>query len=324
MSKILITADWHVDQGIYTDIAIDYISYLRAYCKKENINTIIIAGDIFEKASRIKNDAFVPLFFEFMKMKQEGYILYFLLGNHDIYNIDNDSIVETFSAFGKVIKEIQEIEIEGVSFTFLAYMKNISMMPTSGEILITHLPIADFSFDNKYHANEKNAFKQELFENYEIVFSGHFHRQQQKNNIVYIGSPYQLNFGEMNQEKGFIVFDTSTKEWNRISYTNAPTYIKIEVKDFEKTDVDNKFVGIKIDKKIDNFIQLKHLLYEKGAIEITPFFEQEDDAIHLKTEDFDFNSSISSLVKEYINNLNMKDIDNGKVMKNFTKILENI
>lgn len=323
--KILLTSDLHVQEGIYTDICINYIDYLITFCKENNINHIIIAGDVFEKSSKIKNEAFLPLFFKFMEMKNNGFKLYFLLGNHDIFNVDNDSLVETFAPFGKVIKNYQEEEIDGRMFSFLPYTKQEDDIPPNGDVLITHLSIADFVFDNRYHVNEKAGFPTELFERWNIVFTGHFHRPQNKKNIVYMGSPYQMNFGEMGQDKGFVVFDIETGDWERVYYKEAPTYIKIKVKDFNKVDVKNSFVEIEIEEKLDNYVQLKHLLYEKGALEVTPCFKEISNDI-LVTENntpLNLNSGIVDMMKEYISNsISIDEIKNEKLIEIFERVLE--
>lgn len=323
--KVLITSDWHIEEGIYTEICIDYIDHLISYCKENEITHIIIAGDIFEKSSKIKNEAFLPLFFKFMEMKESGFVLYFLLGNHDIFNVDNDSLVETFAPFGEVIKDFKQFSIGGRTFDFVPYTKDEREIPDGGDILITHLSIADFTFDNKYHVNEKMGIAVDRFSGYNIVFTGHFHRPQDKKNIVYMGSPYQMNFGEIGQKKGFVTFDTETGNWERVWYTQAPTYLKIKAKDFDKINVKNSFVQVEIEEKLDNYVQLKHLLYEKGALDVTPFFKEvsEDISVSADEDGVNFNASIADMMRDYImNNVSMDGVDNKKLVDLFNKVIE--
>jgi len=322
--KVLLTSDWHIQSGIYTDIGIDYIDYLIEFCNENDIKDIIIAGDIFEKSSKIKNDAFIPLFFKFMELKEAGFNLIIILGNHDIYSVDNDSIVETFSVFGKVVKSFEQIDIGGRTFDLLPYTKDENEIPDSGDYLITHLSIADFAFDNKYHVSEKAGFPRKLFAGYNKVFTGHFHRPQEKKNIIYMGSPYQMNFGEMGQEKGFITLEVETEEWERHIYDQAPVYKKIKSEDFQKVNVVNSFVQVEIKDKLDNYVQLKHILYEKGALDVTPKFVEEDTDININEESkIDMNSSVKDMVKEYItNSIESEKIDNKRLIKIFDKVLE--
>jgi len=324
MSKILITSDWHIQSGIYTSIGMDYIDYLSTFCTENGIEDIFIAGDIFEKSSKISNDAFIPLFFKFMELKKKGFKITIVLGNHDIYSVDNDSLVETFAVFGKVFKEVGQIELGGRKIDLLPYTKDPNNIPPMGDVLITHLSIADFAFDNKYHVSEKAGFSRKLFEDYDKVFTGHFHRPQSKDNIIYMGSPYQMNFGEIDQQKGFIVFDLETNEYERHMYTGAPTYKRIKSKDYNKVDVNNCFVQVEIEEKLDSYVQLKHILYEKGAIEVSPVFIENADAAAKINNDskIDVNNSVPDMIKEYINDsIEIEGIKADKLIKIFDKLL---
>jgi len=323
MAKIIITSDFHIKEGIYVDICLSYIESLMEYAIENDIKDIIIAGDIFDKSSKIKNEAFVPLFFKFMEMKELGFKLVFIIGNHDTYNLDNDSLVETFKPFGLVIKELETIEIDGRKISLLPYTKDESEIPESGDILITHLSIADFTFDNNFHVNEKLGMPISTFKDWNLVFSGHFHRPQNKKNICFMGSPYQLNFGECGQQKGFVVFDTESDKWEREYYDEAPTYLKIKAKDFVEADVSNSFVQVEIEDKLDNYVKLKHLLYDKGAINVVPAFKDTTSNIEIGDDDIIFNSGIKEMMSEYImSNVSEEKIDNKKLMELFERVLE--
>lgn len=322
--KVLLTGDWHIESGIYTDIGMDYITYLQEFCKENDIKDIIIAGDIFEKSAKIQNDAFLPLFFKFKALKTQGLNVITILGNHDIFSVDNDSLVETFCEFGKVVKNFEQIELGGRKIDLLPYTKNPDDVPDGGDLLITHLSIADFQFDNKYHVNEKAGMSRKLFSDYNKVFSGHFHRPQSKGNIIFIGSPYQMNFGEIGQKKGFIVLDLETDEYKRHYYDHAPVYKKINGEDFQNVDVNNSFVQVVIKEKLDNYVKLKHLLYEKGALNVTPHFVDMSEEISVNEDaKIDMNSSVKDMVNEYImNNIQVEGIDNNKLVDIFEKVVQ--
>ena len=274
-------------------------------------------GDVFDKSSSIKNEAFVPLFMKLYEMKNSGIEFTFILGNHDIYTVNNDSIVETFHPIGRVVKDVL---VDG-DFTFLSYTKKEENVPVSGRWLFTHLPIANFSFDNLFHATEKHAFKEELFENYSLVFSGHFHRHQSRKNIVYVGSPVQLNFGEEGTTKGFIVFDDETENWEFVCYDEAPIYMTINLYDFNKIDPSNKFIRVKVDKKIENYVKLKRYLFEKGALDIVPIFKSENN-MNEEIKNIHENKTIKEMIRQYLLEYKKENIDNKKLISIFERIVE--
>lgn len=322
--KIILTSDWHTTKGLRTTLVLNYLDFLINYAKKENIRDIWVLGDIFDKSSNIKNEAFIPLFMKLLKLKEEGFKFKFIIGNHDQYLTDGSSIVETFEAFGKVYKEEVTEEIEGNEFIFLPYTKKEIDLPNKGQYLMTHLSIADFTFDNSYHVTEKHAFKKSLFEEFNFVFTGHFHRHQEQKNICYIGSPFQMNRGEIGQSKGFIILDTEIEKYEFIEYNEAPTYYEINadnIKDLTKLEFNNKIVVIRLSAKIKDFAKLRYIIFEKGAVDIIPIFETEE--INDEIREIKVDNDIKNIVKDILNEVKEENIDNEELIKIFDKVLAN-
>lgn len=277
--KLILTSDLHGKDGIYVNILTDYIDYLATYANKNKINTIAFLGDILHKSNKIRSETFIPIFKKLQELKENGFIMYFILGNHDIYTMDKDSLVETFSPFGVVVKTETEMEFDNVKINLCPYTTDETEVPTvNADYLFTHLPITEFVFDNDMEIKDKNAFHPDFFSNYKKVYTGHYHKRQEKYNIQYIGSPYQLSFGEAGDtNKGFVVFEPSTGKEEFIKYEGAPRYYEIDydtlVNDgVEEDDIKNSFVKILIDKKIENFTKVRNSLYKIGAIDIVPTF----------------------------------------------------
>lgn len=278
--RAIITGDWHLEKGLKTNIVLAYLDFLHNYYLNNNIDYIFVEGDVFERSSNIKNESFIPLFLKLFNMKNSGIKFIFIPGNHDIMNVDNDTLVETFQTFGEVFKKGSSLEIDNHDFYFLPYTKQQDELPSGGEYLITHLSIADFSFDNAYHVTEKHAFPRSTFENWNMVFTGHFHKHQTWKNICYVGSPYQIHKSERNDSKGFVVLDTNLEKWNFVEYNNAPKYLLFKNDDLLKineTDFTNKIVIVNISKKIKDYAKLRYILFEKGAVDVIPDFISEQE-----------------------------------------------
>jgi len=323
--KILITGDFHItDRGTRTQVILNYIDYIWDYYKKNGLGLIAINGDIFDRGSQLKNSFVIPLCLKLHAMKEDGVNFVFCTGNHDATNIDNDSFIETFQPYGKVVKKSEVINYDGTDITFLSYTKNEEDIPKSGDVMITHLSIADFEFDNAFHATEKHAFPKALFEKYNKVFTGHFHKHQAKNNIVYVGSPCQMNRGEIGQTKGFVVYDTKEENWKFEEYADAPKFFEINndnIMDLPKIDLQNKIVVVYVSKKIKDFAKLRYILFEKGAIEIIPLFEAATEVDVSIEEKVEMKTNIEDIVKEVISKMN-NNLENEKLLKVFHDIVE--
>jgi DNA repair exonuclease SbcCD nuclease subunit len=65
----------------------------------------------------------------------------------------------------------------------------------------------------------------DIFNEYDRVFLGHYHAAQELNDKVeYVGSPLQLSFGEMSQDKHIVVYDFDTDERTYIKNTFSNTH----------------------------------------------------------------------------------------------------
>jgi len=326
--KLLLTGDLHNKSGITSQLILDYLDYLQEYYHKNDIDKLIVLGDIFNKNSNVKTDIFVPFFLKFLEMKESGIDFIFIVGNHDIYNKDYDTLIDTFSPLGKVIKEYEEIDLDGKIGGFLPYVMKEENLPQSdnAQWLFTHLSIANFSFDNAYHATEKHAFREELFEDYSLVFTGHFHRHQHRNNVVYVGSPLQLYRGEINQDKGFIVFDTDTEKWDFIEYDEAPKYVEVyskDIKNIKNLDIKGNFAVVYIDEKIQDFAKLRYILYEIGAVDVIPIFLKEENEV-ITEASIQESHDLEKITKEFILQTKEEDIDVKKLLTLFEEIVSEV
>jgi hypothetical protein len=100
-----------------------------------------------------------------------------------------------------------------------------------------------------------------IFSRYETVFSGHYHTQSTRDNIVYTGTPYELTWVDCNDPKGFWVYDvvTNTYEFIKNPYS---LFEKIEYYDELEYDFSRstgKYVKVIVAQKVsqksfDNFL----------------------------------------------------------------------
>ena len=96
------------------------------------------------------------------------------------------------------------------------------------------------------------------FDKFDIVFNGHHHDYEHIENIVVVGPPYHVNFGDVGKKRGFAVFDTKTKEYSFEIYNKYP-FIKLDTEreiNFDK--VKNYFVRLEWDRnKVEESAILK-------------------------------------------------------------------
>ena len=82
------------------------------------------------------------------------------------------------------------------------------------QLRLLHLEINGFQMYRGQYA--ENGYDRELFRRFDTVFSGHFHHKSDDGQIYYLGTPYQIYWNDFDDPKGFHIFDTNTRELERI------------------------------------------------------------------------------------------------------------
>lgn len=324
---IAITCDLHVDKDlIRINECLNFLDYLTNYCVDKNIKNIALLGDIFHTCNSIKNQAFLPIFNKLFEMSK-NFNLYIIPGNHDITSRDlnnsNNALAESFRAFAHYIPKSETITIDGIDYDFLAYTENPDDLLNKGQVLLTHLEIADF-FYNPNQKSENKTFTKDSFSHYDLVVSGHIHRMQQGGNIVYPGAPYSTNKGEAGNHY-FCVVDGLN--YQLIPYTEAPEYMTVSLKEAvtDKTiDYKNKMVEVVVDTKVENFVKLRSIILAKGAVSVEARFEKSAVQLEQEKKQININEGVSVSMVKYLKASKAKDIDNEKLLKCFKNILTRV
>jgi DNA repair exonuclease SbcCD nuclease subunit len=259
---------------------------------KKNIKTIIFAGDLFQDRKCIHTISYEKTFSlikEFMDKSDLN--LFLLLGNHDMWH-HNQWDVSSISPL-RAIKNVQVIDycgkVEVLSdyyMDFLPYTKNpledIKKFKKKSDVLITHIAVDDAKLNNFTNAEISVEYDGDMtkvcidrFTGWKKIFSGHYHLPQKLNeNFEYIGSPYELNFGEAFQQKHLIIFDTESLENEYVVNEFSPKHLIIKENQVDKYKLDGNFVQVLVeDITSTNIVDMRQKL-TKGKIVNLEFREQ--------------------------------------------------
>lgn len=315
--------DLHVTkEPIRITECINFLDCLKNYCLSNNIKTIVNLGDTFHQANNIKNQSFIPIFMKFMEIAKSGIKIITIIGNHDAENNQNDALVETFESFGEVIKKSDTLNIDGFDYDFLSYTENPNDIPNKSKLLFTHLAVQGFYFNSK-KIDDTSVFTEDSFNNYLKVVSGHLHKCQEKNEMLFVGSPYQTRMDEINKTSYFCLIDGYNTKL--IEYKDAPEYMVINADDFNKDiDFKNKIVTVRISKKIENWVKLRDILYTKGCLEITPEFIKEEITSDTSNTIVNINEGVVISATKYLKDIKSDGIDNKKLLECFRNILKRV
>lgn len=323
MAKIMFFSDLHLNKDLLRlTECLNFLDYAKNYCIKNNIKHIVLGGDLFDTSNNIRHQMFVPFFNKLLELSSIA-TLYVFSGNHDMINMECDSLLEIFKTFSHFIKKSETINIDGVDYDFLAYTQSPSDIPNNGDVLFTHLEVEGFYF-NPFKKCEDKTFTKDSFANYDLVVSGHLHKKQEEGNIVFTGSPYSTRKDEAGDHY-FAVIDGT--DYELIKYNEAPDYLTVNLEDalIDGTiDYNNKIVEVIINSKIENFVKLRDIMIAKGAVEVKAKFEKSETADMSVRDKIDANEGVTVSMVKYLEASKKAGIDNNKLLKCFKNVLSRL
>ena len=281
--------------------------------EKENIDTIIHMGDVFDSRKSIdyqslewaKQVVFEPL---------RKYKVYAITGNHDCYykntnHVNSPELLLNDYSNILTFSKATEINIDGLDILLLPWINSENydesleaIQNSKSKIAMGHLEINGFKA-TRGHMME-DGMDTDVFSKFNSVYSGHFHTRSTDGKIYYLGNPYEMYWNDVNDTRGFHIFDTDTlihtpvnnpyKLFYNVYYEDTP------YQTFDSTPYENKIVKVIVRKKTNpkQFQKFIDKLYATGIqdLKIIENFEL------IEGEDFemDEDENTLSLLNRYI------------------------
>jgi hypothetical protein len=120
----------------------------------------------------------------------------------------------------------------------------------------------------------EHGLESKLFEKVERVFSGHYHTRSTNGTVFYLGNPYEMFWNDLNDTRGFHIFNTETLEHTPI---NNPYklfysiyYEDTNYQTFDTREYEDKIVKVVVRKKTDTkkFEKFIDKLYSSNISEL--------------------------------------------------------
>ena len=267
--------------------------------EQHGIDTIIHMGDAFDSRKSID---FVGLDWTRKVVLEplSKYKVHLITGNHDVYFKNSNKVNSPellLKDYGNITtySEPTEVNIGGLNILLLPWInsenqdKSFKLIKnTRAKVAMGHLELQGFRV-NKNLVMDEHGLEANIFKNFKKVFSGHYHTRSDNGTVFYLGNPYEIYWNDVNDPRGFTIFDTETLEhfhidnpyrmFYNIYYEDTP-YQTFDVREYE-----NKIVRVIVRKKSDikqferfidklynaNIAELK--VVENFAIEVSEDFE---------------------------------------------------
>jgi DNA repair exonuclease SbcCD nuclease subunit len=250
--KFVVTADWHIQnsgmfsqplsEGMTTRAkeSFDFIDWLDEWCKENEIHAVFHCGDFFTQKNMIN----IPLFNKtYERMNRFYHVVIAIPGNHDRYL--KAHAVHSLYTLGKGIYDfnvldedrrhliIGDVEVYGLPGGAPTDAYEIpDKKATNRRLFLIHENLigAKFPAGAKITDGLDPRYLQMVLKKakFDWCFSGDIHKSQyvrkSKPPVVYVGAPFQMDFGDEGQERGIWSYDSATNVAEFVEYPNGPKF----------------------------------------------------------------------------------------------------
>ena len=297
----------------------DFVDWFISESKKQGCETCIFLGDWHHNRNSINLITLDTSIRCLEKLGAAFEQFYWFPGNHDLFYKDKRDIHS--SAFGRHIPGVTVVDrvttLDDVTLVpWLVGDEWKTISQTKSKYMFGHFELPLFYMNAMVQMPDHGELQAEHFKHQDYVFSGHFHKRQQRDKIVYMGNAFPHNFADTwDDERGMM-----TLEWNGtpefINWPDAPKYRTVKLSRLidEKDDIMKSKMYLKVNLDIDitfeeaNFLKetfmTEHdireisLIQEKNNVEGTI-----DDSPDTKFE------SVDQIVTEQLVNIESESFD---------------
>jgi DNA repair exonuclease SbcCD nuclease subunit len=185
------------------------------------IDTVIHMGDAFDSRKSIDYQSYEwakRVVFEPLKK----YKVHMIVGNHDCYYKNTNDVnspallLESYKNIS-TYSEPTEVEIDNLKILFIPWINAENFESSVQSIKVSNSTCAMGHLElNGFRAHRGHTMEEgmdgDIFAKFDKVFSGHYHTRSDDGRIFYLGNPYEMFWNDVNDPRGFTIFDTETLE----------------------------------------------------------------------------------------------------------------
>ena len=234
--------------------------------EKMGITTVLDLGDTFDNRKGVdlySLDWAKTSYFD--RLSNLGIDLISIVGNHTAY-YKNTNEINTNNLLLReydnitLLSEATELEVGGQPILFIPWINQENSERTYKKIkeskckvAMGHLELNGFVATHGHTMEHGADF--DCYNKFKQVFSGHYHTRSNNGKIYYLGNPYEMFWNDVNDKRGFHIWDTETLKLKTINNPNA-LYKVINYNDTPRQltkfgEFTNKIVKVVVRQKSD-------------------------------------------------------------------------
>ena len=307
----------------------DFVDWYITRAKEEGCDTGIFMGDWHHNRNSLNITTMDYSLRALEKLGKAFDQFYFFPGNHDLYYKDKRDIHSV--EFGKYIPGITVVHepttIGDVTLCpWLVGDEWRSVGKKGGKYIFGHFELPSFFMNAMVQMPDHGEIQLDSFKNYELGFSGHFHKRQQQRNMIYIGNAFPHNYADAwDDDRGMMVMEWGGEPVYH-SWPAQPTFRTVKLSqliDEEDTIIKPKQhlrVTLDIDISYEEASFIKETFIKKHDIrELTLIAEKKDLEINTNIDIQAF-ESVDQIVSSQIINIESDQFDKNVLLEIYNSL----
>lgn len=324
--KIIFSSDWHHGEKNnsiqHNQDLLDFIDFMIQWSIDNDVHEFAHLGDFFHARHKIDvhTKDYATESVNRLNKRFGSYVQ--LKGNHDLYLRDSREISSLNVYRDKVDLVENHVFDASTGILYISWIVNaeeydhlVDMINENDDIkyVVGHFEFNGFTLNDRYIMEHGQSHKE--LRKVQRVFSGHYHGRQEKDNVIYIGSPFPFDYNDANDfNRGFCVLDTDTNEVEFINYEKisvvSMSYQDVLASDFSEISDCSLRVVITDDIDAETMDKLKEKLQSTDFRDTKIKYDlpKIDDVISADSTVIGDVTDIDTFVINYIRD--MEDVDN--------------
>jgi DNA repair exonuclease SbcCD nuclease subunit len=219
------------EYGMNTRLAAQHNALMEMveYALQHGIEYLYFCGDLFHTHSTVHAQALYVASNFYKTIEETGLKLRVIPGNHDYAN--RSGMINTLSWLPMEVQRgtwhDNDMFVTSLPYTdnedyIKEFMENAATLP-KGSIIMLHQGVAGVPLSSGYVMDER--LTPAMIPSNVTAFTGHYHfHRRVSDNLTVVGNLTPLNWNDLGQEKGWVVFDTETRAIKQVVQTRAPEF----------------------------------------------------------------------------------------------------
>jgi len=189
----------------------NYMDWFIQLAKTQGCDLVLFLGDFHHNRNNINIGTMDVSLRLLQRLNTQFDRVMFIPGNHDLYHKDRRTLnsvryIEKFNNIQLINDQYTEGDVTFVPWLIGEEYKDMRKIRSS--YVMGHFELPHFKMNAMVEMPDHGELQATDFDNCGLIFTGHFHKRQQKGNVHYIGNAFPHNYADAwDDERGAVILE---------------------------------------------------------------------------------------------------------------------